>query len=279
MCGFVSKHGERDLELPNNRNKLLDAIASDLLSDGNVLSFFYGGSIGNENTNIFSDIDLRIVVTPHKINKYIANKQMRAKNWGNVLYFEDSDPSSIYTVAHYDCFVKMDIFYFTLDDIQPSPWLQNIKIIKDTNEVMRAIQRQSMEITYKPTIAEFEAWRTKFFAYLHEAYRKAMTNEYYYALDCIDSLRLSMSTAWYMASGIQPNTFGDWSKYEGDRSRLKDWQKSLLESWECGRETIEMMSVMRSIVLEFKKVHDTLCELLEIENDSEWVNEIVNMVI
>lgn len=277
--GFVNKHEERDLELPNNRNKLLDAIANDLLSDDNVLSFFYSGSIGNENTNIFSDIDLRIIVKPNKINEYIGNKQIRAKNWGNVLYFEDFNPSSIYTVAHYDCFVKVDIFYFTLDDIQPSTWLQNIEIIKDTNEVMNNIQRQSMEIIYKPTIAEFEAWRTKFFAYLHEAYRKVMTKEYYYALDCIDKLRLSMSTAWYMASGIQPNTFGDWSKYEGDRSQLKDRQKSLLESWECGRDTIEIINVMRSIVPEFIKVHDILCGILEIENDSEWVNEIVNMVI
>ncbi|HEY4599804.1 MAG TPA: hypothetical protein VIG73_00705 [Cerasibacillus sp.] len=191
------------------------------------------------------------------------------------MYFEDFNPSSIYTVAHYDCFVKVDIFYFTLDDIQPSTWLQNIEIIKDTNEVMNNIQRQSMEIIYKPTFAEFEAWRTKFFAYLHEAYRKAMTEEYYYALYCIDKLRLFMSTAWYMASGVQPNTFGDWSKYEGDRSQLKDRQKSLLESWECGRDTIEIINVMRSIVPEFIKVHDILCGILEIENDSEWVNVIV----
>jgi len=85
--GFVNKHEERDLELPNNRNKLLDAIANDLLSDDNVLSFFYGGSIGNENTNIFSDIDLRIIVKPNKINEYIGNKQMRAKKLGKCIVF------------------------------------------------------------------------------------------------------------------------------------------------------------------------------------------------
>jgi len=106
-----------------------------------------------------------------------------------------------------------------------------------------------------------------------------MRKEYYYALDCIDKLRLSISTAWYMDSGIQPNSFGDWAKYEGDRSELEDWQKTLLEGWECGRDTIEIMNVMRGIVCEFKEVHRSLCDTLGVQEDSEWVNRIVNMVL
>lgn len=277
--GFVSKHKERDFELPNKRRKLLDTIQNDLIDDDNVLSFFYGGSIGNETTDFFSDIDLRVVVKPDKINEYISNKNNRAENWGDVLYFEDMNPSSIFTIAHYDCFIKVDIFYYTPENIQPSVWLKNIKILKDTNEMMTDISKQSMVLTYKPSLDEFEVWRTKFFAYLHEAYRRSMKKEYYYALDCIDKLRLSISTAWYMDSGIQPNSFGDWAKYEGDRSELEDWQKTLLESWECGRDTIEIMNVMRGIVFEFKEVHRSLCDTLGVQEDSEWVNRIVNMVL
>lgn len=173
----------------------------------------------------------------------------------------------------------MDIFYYIPENIQPSVWLKNIKIVKDTNEMMADILKQSMTLTYQPSLEEFEVWRTKFFAYLHEAYRRAMRKEYYYALDCIDKLRLSISTAWYMDSGIQPNSFGDWAKYEGDRSELEDWQKSLLNSWECGRDTIEIMNVMKSIVLEFKEVHRSLCDTLGVQEDSQWVNRIMNMVL
>jgi len=167
--GFVSKHKERDFELSNKRRKLLDTIQNDLIDDDNVLSFFYGGSIGNETTDFFSDIDLRVVVKPDKINEYISNKNNRAENWGDVLYFEDMNPSSIFTIAHYDCFIKVDIFYYTPENIQPSVWLKNIKILKDTNEMMTDISKQSMVLTYKPSLDEFEVWRTKFFAYLHEA--------------------------------------------------------------------------------------------------------------
>jgi len=277
--GFVSKHEERDLKLPDNHKKLLEKIENDLLNDDNVVAVFYGGSIGNNNTDIFSDIDLRIVVKSDKISEYIKNKQAHAKTWGNVLFFEELAPSSIYTVAHYDCFIKVDVFYFTLDNIQPSIWLKNIKIVKDTDGAMNDIQNQSKTIAYKLSVDELEVWRSKFFAHLHEAYRRTLRKEYYYAFDCIDKLRLSMTTAWYMNSGLQPNTFGDWSKYEGDRSQLKEWQKSLLKNWKCGRNTVEIINVMKSIVLEFKKVHDSLCAILEIGNDSKWVNKIINQVL
>lgn len=189
------------------------------------------------------------------------------------------NPSSIYIVAHYDSFIKVDIFYYTPEYIQPSVWLKNIKILKDTDEMITNILKQSLNLTYKPSLDEFELWRTKFFAYLHEAYRRALREEYYYALDCIDKLRLSIVTAWYMESGIQPNSFGDWAKYEGNRSSLKDWQKSLLESWECERDTVEIMNVMRSIVFEFKEVHCSLSKAVGVKEDPEWINRIINLVL
>lgn len=277
--GFESRHRKRDLELPKYRESLLTAIENDLFNDDYVLAFFYGGSIGNENTDVFSDIDLRVVVKPGKIKGYISNKKNRASTWGNVLYFEDLNPHANYTIAHYDCFIKVDVFYYTPDEIHPSVWLQNIKILKDSEEMMANVLKQSMCLTYKPSLDEFENWRSKFFAYLHEAYRRALREEYYYALDCLDKLRLSMVTAWYMDGEVQPNTFGDWAKYEGSRSKLDDEQKLLLESWNCRRDTNEIINVMKDIVHEFKQVHHSLCKKLNSQEDLKRVNRIVNMVL
>ncbi|SET96430.1 hypothetical protein SAMN05421676_11288 [Salinibacillus kushneri] len=158
--GFVSKHKVRDSKLPVYRKKLLDVMEKDLWNDDNVLAFFYGGSIGNENTDDYSDVDLRIIVRPEMIMEYISNKNTRQRNWGNVLYFEDINPCSTYTVAHYDCFIKVDTFYYTPDDIQSSVWLKNIKIIKDTDGIMADILEQSMGLTYQPSIDEFELWQS-----------------------------------------------------------------------------------------------------------------------
>ncbi|MBA2876211.1 hypothetical protein [Thermaerobacillus caldiproteolyticus] len=78
--GFVTRHKERDLEIPMHRQELMTAIEKDLFNDDDVLAAFYGGSIGNENMDLYSDIDLRIVVLPEKFQEFISNKKIGLKN-------------------------------------------------------------------------------------------------------------------------------------------------------------------------------------------------------
>ncbi|PUB11127.1 hypothetical protein [Paenisporosarcina sp. OV554] len=278
MCDFETKHRKRDLEIPKHRQTLLNAIEQDLLSDGNVLAVFYGGSLGNQNTDLYSDIDLRVVVKDEVFEKYRLNKKQRAKNWGKVLFFEDF-PWATHSIAHYDTFIKVDTFYYKVKDIQSSVWLKNIKIVHDTDGLVNDVLEKSMSLSYTPSAQEVEIWRTKFFAYVHEAYRRTMRKEFYYALNCIDNLRLSMTTAWYMEAGIQPNTFGDWAKLEGARSKLQDWQLVLLAKWLSSREPNEIQNVIKTIVPEFIKTHKSLCEKLGIDENPERVDEILDMVV
>lgn len=276
--GLEAKYKERNLNIPRYRQDLMAAIELDLKNDENVLAIFYGGSIGNEDTDLFSDIDLRIVVKDAIFEEYRLHKKERAKNWGRVLFFEDF-PWANYSTAHYKGFIKVDSFYYKTIDIKPSIWLQKLKIVQDPTGLIENVLKQSNTLVYSPSYIEIEQWRTKFFAHLHEAYRRVMRNEIYYALRCIDNLRLSMITAWYMEAAIQPNTFGDWAKLEGERSKLNDSQLSLLAQWHCSREQNDLLKVMRNIVPEFTKIHKKLCDKYEIEENPELVNEILNMVM
>ncbi|MFC5464148.1 aminoglycoside 6-adenylyltransferase [Lederbergia graminis] len=276
--GLVSNHKERDLQIPKHRQRIKAAIEQDLIHDPNVLAIYYGGSIGNQNTDLFSDIDLRIVVKDECFEDYRLHKKQRARNWGNVLYFEDF-PWTSYSIAHYDSFIKVDSFYYKITDIQPSIWLQNINIVHDSTGLVNDALEKSMKLMYKPTMEEVEIWRTKFFAYAHEVYRRVMRNELYYALHCLDNMRLSMVTAWYMDAGIQPNTFGDWAKLEGNRSKLSDSQLLLLEKWDSSRDPTQITHVMQSMFPEFKRVHKSLCEKLGIAENPEWVDRILRMVM
>ncbi|MFV8261615.1 hypothetical protein ACNNMU_09435 [Aerococcus viridans] len=276
--GLDNKHRDRDLKIPKYRQTMLKEIEQDLLKDENVLAVFYGGSIGNRNTDLYSDIDLRIVVKDEMFEEYRLNKRERAKNWGKVLFFEDF-PWATYIVAHYDNFIKVDTFYYRKEDIQPSVWLQNISIVFDTTGFMEEILKKSMNLFFRPTVQEVEIWRTKFFAYVHEAYRRVNRKEMYYALNCLDNLRVSMAMAWYMDKGLQPNAFGDWAKYEGERSELDNWQLALLADWHSSREPNDLMDVLKKIIPEFKKTHKSLCEKVEIEEEPEWVDEIFGMVL
>ena len=275
--GLETNRRDRDLAIPKYREDLLNAIEKDLLGDENIVGVFYGGSLGHKNTDLYSDIDLRIVVKDDVFEEYRLNKKQRAKNWGRVLFFEDF-PLSTYSVAHYNTFLKVDTFYYKVKDIQPSLWLQNIKIVRDTDSLLKNVLEKSVTLTYLPSVQDVEIWRTKFFAYVHEIYRRVMRKEIYYALHCLDNLRLSMATGWYMDAGLQPNTFGDWAKLEGNRSKLTEGQLNLLEQWYSSRDTQEILEVVKNIIPEFLRVHKSLCYKLEIDENLETMEEILNMV-
>ena len=276
--GFVKNKEQRNQQLPFYREKIREAIERDLIEDTNVVAIFYGGSIGTEETDLFSDIDLRIVVKDELFEQYRRNKKIRASYWGDVLFFEDVSWAN-YSSAHFRNFVKVDSFYYKVSDIKPSMWLQKIKIVKDSDAFLKRIVEQSQLLSYQPTLSELEHWQTKFYAHLHEAYRRTMRDEQFYALHCMDYLRLSVVAGWYMEKGIQPNSSGDWAKIEGERSKLSSEQLSMLAIWHCNRDQNEILRVMRSITSQFLSVQSKVCAKYGIDEDLKLTKEILDLVM
>lgn len=269
---------KRDEELPLQRKKLMRTLEQDLVADKNVLAVFYGGSIGKENTDLYSDIDLRIVVRDDVFEKFRENKKKRAANWGEVLFYEDF-PWTNYSIAHYDSFIKVDSFYYKKNDLHPSIWMQHLKIVYDPEGHINSIRQQSLQLSYSPTIEEVEIWRTKFFAYVHEFYRRIMRSELSYAKQCLENMIYSMVSGWYINAGLQPNTFGDWSKIEGKSSPLAVWQHMLLSEWHYKSNGEEMLRILRKILPQFQKLHKELCEIVEITYEQKWEDEILKKVL
>ena len=277
MPKFESSHIKRDINIPKHRQQIKDAIKNDLLNEVDIIAIFYGGSIGNRDSDNYSDLDLRIVVSDYSFEKYRKDKKNRAAKWGEVLFYEDV-PYTNYTTAHYNSFVKVDIFYLRLKDILPSISLRNVEVVYDSSELLYDIIKKSQTLVFEPTLEDVELWRTIFFASLHETYRHVMRGETYYALHCLDSLRFFIASAWYMDVGIQPNALGDWSKIEGDRSQLQDWQLEELAKWSSSRNPNEIMSVVKLIIPEFKRIHASLCGSVGLKEDADWVDTIISKV-
>ncbi|MDN7240812.1 hypothetical protein QWY14_03375 [Planococcus sp. N028] len=78
---------KRDFLLPRYRKSLQEVIEEHLLKDEKVLAVFYGGSIGSNSEDLFSDIDLRIVVDEKDLDEFIAAKRNLAERYGRVLFF------------------------------------------------------------------------------------------------------------------------------------------------------------------------------------------------
>ncbi len=276
--GFLTKHEQRDACLPIERQKLREAIYKDLVHDTDILAFFYGGSLAKGNEDLYSDLDLRIVVEDSAYETYRLNKKERATKWGDVLYYEDF-PRAPYSIAHFSSFIKVDTFYYRQSDLQPSPYLKHLLIEHDPNGIVSQIRDKSQSIDYLFSEKEFEVWRGKFFAYLHEVYRRVQRGEYNYAFQMVNSLSYSIVIGWYVELGEVPNSFGDWSKVEGPRSPLSEKQMNQLVSWDVGmRDEQKLVHVVRSQVEEFTRVHRVLAERIGVPVNQAWLNEIIDMV-
>ncbi|WP_274307085.1 aminoglycoside 6-adenylyltransferase [Solibacillus daqui] len=276
--GFVSRHLERDLSLPKRRDVLLEKALNDLTSDTNVLAIYQAGSLARGNFDNYSDIDLHTIVTPEKKADFIKDKRNRARKWGGVLFFEDFNPSSPVVVTHYDSFVKVDSWYHSPDEVEPSIWLKGYKVLYDPNNIISVVIKESSYKVYKPSSDEVEFWRGKLVAFIHETYRAVMRDEIYYALSNLDRVRWLIVSGWYMEMEQHLDSpFGVWSKIEGKRSKLKDWQLSLLESWDCGRNTNQIMKTLVSMVSEILRLNKYLSKQVNIEENEDQIKKIIEM--
>ncbi|MDX5476233.1 MAG: hypothetical protein LPK00_11925 [Bacillaceae bacterium] len=278
MVESLTKHIERDKNLPSERKQLMDAIEADVKNDPNIVAAFYGGSIANENEDNYSDIDLRIIVKEQAFEQYRLKKKERAKNWGEVLFYEDF-PWAPYSIAHFKNFIKVDTFYYKDIDIQPSLYLKNMKIIHDSDEILMRVLKLSNTQTFSFSQEELDVWVGKVYAYLHETYRRVMRNEFNYAFSMLEALRFSVVIGWLTEKEIPANNFGDWSKIEGSRSPLTEEQLTLLASWDNpSRDKKEILNLAKAIFTEFKLVHNKICEKYNLNEELEVMLEVEKLI-
>jgi hypothetical protein len=134
-------------------------------------------------------------------------------------------------------------------------------------------------MTYAASIEEFEQWRGKVFAYMHEVYRRVMREEISYALKMLNGLSWLVVQGWLMDAGKFPAPWSDWSKVEGARTCLDDWQLSLLDTWHSERDAAAIMKTMASMIPELIRLNKKLSRELEADEKAELWGQVIGMVL
>ncbi|KAF1301908.1 aminoglycoside 6-adenylyltransferase [Candidatus Enterococcus willemsii] len=210
--------------LNSARQLLLDQILSLTQDNPTIEGIFLGGSLATGTTDCYSDIDFRIVITsPLQKSNFL---QSLLNQLDAILFIETQ--TDFYAVVHFETFIKLDIFIYTWKDLAPNPWLADIAILKDTANQLLDIKEDSQRVTYVPSQEKFTYFMTKYYAYLHEYYRRYRRKEGHYALSCQLTLKHILVSFWYMQQQYLPNSLGDWSKYEGTRTKLSSAQLNQL---------------------------------------------------
>lgn len=273
------KHENRDRNLSSNRVELLQNVLADLTADEKVLAIYLAGSLGRGDFDHFSDIDLHVIVETNSKKDFIQNKKARAAKWGNVLFYEGV-PTSPVVVTHFDCFIKVDSWYETLEEIEPSIWLKGMKSLYDPSGILNPIIEEISKARFELEADDITYWKTKVLAYFHETYRAVMRKELYYALSNLDRVRWLIADGWYMDMEQHlDSSYGVWSKIEGSRSKLSEEQLALLASWDCNRDPERILEIMHRIYPELLRLNKLLCQKVNMADEEEKFKTILNMVL
>ncbi|WP_083318271.1 nucleotidyltransferase domain-containing protein [Floricoccus tropicus] len=210
------------------RDRLLTDIEKYFDSCKDVEMIFIGGSIAKGNPDEFSDIDFRIVVSKQLEKSKILVEFLD--------YFQDKIAfvetlADNYAVVHFKSFIKLDIFVYYKSDLSPTPWTKDILILIDKDDFLKNLREESKIIETIFTSEELTFILNKYVAYMHELYRRTIRKEYNYAEYCTLMMKNSLVSLWLIEKGEIANSFGDWSKYEGNRSKLDSYQKRFLKKY------------------------------------------------
>lgn len=193
---------------------------------------------------------------------------------------KDSAPNSPLVVVHFDSFVKVDTWYHESEEIRPSIWHAGNVALYDPAGWLQQVFDESSQLGYSPSAREVEMWRGKIFAYVHEIYRSVMRDELYYASSILDSFRWQMARGWTMEAGHRVDVgWGVWSKLEGERSRLADWQSALLHAWYSDLEEVAIMKTVASMIPEFLRLNARLCEMTGLDERRDWCLRVLSKVM
>lgn len=210
----------------NYQQKYQNKIKNYVNRNKNILAAFYGGSISRNDSDVYSDIDFRIVLQEN-IDKESAMKEF-INNFQNILFIEHQNYN--FAVFHLNDLMKIDVFIYYQEDIKPNIWLNDIKITKDYNGFLELVKNQSMNESVAINKKRVEVAQNKYLSYLIESFKRESREEYYYTYYAINMMTNILCYLWYLDINEEPNSIGDWSKYQGKRSKLSINQLKLLET-------------------------------------------------
>ncbi len=191
--------------LMRGREALLSAARAEFTGRFDVVGLFVAGSVAAGTADAWSDVDLRVVVTPDRHSWFVEHRRDIPKGWPGFL-FNEWLPGAQHCVSHFRPFNKIDVFYHSADALHPSPWYAlPIWVLHDPSGVVAKLLERSRDLRFEVTEAEVDFSISKGLAAAHEATRRARRGELLYAQTLLDELRQHVMRADDLLWGRTPD--------------------------------------------------------------------------
>lgn len=267
-------------QLVLEREQLLHRVSAYFSKRQDVVGAFVVGSIPNGSADAYSDIDLRVVATPAEQERLISEKLDMPALWGDWLFNEWLGGTQ-HCVSHFRSFLKIDVFYWNVETLQPSPFLRfNANILFDRTGQIQDLLHQSALLTFPPPeVTEVSRVISKALACAHEAIRKTKRGELFYAQSLIESLRSYMIQMEDWLRFFEPVTVADFKIQHRISERLRAVLSSSYAPLDAS--TIEAVTVELSKVLtdQIFELHNCFDLPRPLENDAYAVELVTKQLV
>lgn len=256
------------------RKRLLEKAIEYFFVKEGIEALYVQGSVAAGSTDEFSDIDLRVVIQPEMYEQYISERFSAPKHWGDWLYNEWTSKSWV-CVSHFKPFNKIDVLYFKLEELQPSPWfLLPTQVIYDQKNLVKQAMQASEGLEFTLEIEEVERLVGKGLAYAEEVYRRVMRGELFYAQSLLDDFR-----------GLLMQLDDYFRKEPPSASRFeRRGSNPLIKVLKSSYTVLDRQSILYALGKLLKSYHVQVVNLHKIlplqrnqETDSYWINVILEL--
>ncbi len=262
-------------EIIDARHLLFNNVVEYFRSREGVKGIFVGGSIAEGTTDTYSDIDFRIVVGPEHHKQFVAARLSMPKNWGEWL-FNEWVADAIHCVSHFKPFNKVDVFYFSPENLKPSPWYARpLQIVFDPEGIVARLVDASLGLTFPDDIGDIDRSISRVISFSHEVYRRVCRGELIFAHAELENMRFFISHLDDCLSNNPPRAVV-LSHYE---SRGKEY---ILEAFRKSYGPPEPRSIIASceiLLKAFLKQLDMLYGKFPLERSKQSDKYALNMVL
>ena len=173
--------------------KLLERAVARLWDDARVMGLVVGGSLAHGVADLYSDVDLYVVVRDEAFDEVFAYRDALVEAVGSPLFGFDVDPMPGGSTDHivvYEGPVKFDLMYLKESDLEPAPKWIGCVVLKDaTGHVGEVVAHSEGLAPPRPTSEELLNLNQEFWIRCWYVFGKIERGELWEALDGLHSIR------------------------------------------------------------------------------------------
>lgn len=267
-------------EILRAREELLERVVEFFSSQHGTVGVLLAGSIPNGSDDAYSDIDLRVFTTAESHAKFVENRLENPHNWGELLFNEWVDGTEV-CVSHFRPFIKIDVFYWSIDRVKPSAWFKLPSIILyDHEQTLRNFLDRCAAIKFdKPTSREVSITTSKALACAHESLRRSRRGELYYAQSFLERVRSYIVQIEDWINNFEPNDASELKIEKRINVRLRTVLNDAYPPLDCRDIEESLITVCTLLSDQIVDLHSSFTLDRNLNNDLAAVGIIINQQI